>query len=166
MIKITEKEINDLHIYKVSWSDADLEKLIEDGIIIKIERAVGKSTLYRTFDGMVRWYEWPIPDEELKPFFKRKDGGYYGMIIRIKQTWNERNQSTRDKNLLRWKYRRLQNLAFEKKILDRNGRPCRECKSTNTTLSGDVNYHGGGYQSSSTHQCLDCGHFEVTGARF
>ena len=88
------------------------------------------------------------------------------MIIRIKMTWDERNRETRNKNLLRWKFRRLQNLAFEKKILDRKGRPCRKCKSTNTILSGDVNYHGGGYHSSTTHQCLDCEHFEITGARF
>ena len=167
MVKITEKIIDDLHIYKVTWSDADLEKLIEDGIIIKIERAIGKSTLYKTFDGMARWYEWPRPDEELSPFFKREDGTFDGMIIRIKMTWRERNQSTRDKNLLRWKFRRLQLLAFEKKILDRNGRPCRECKSTNTVISGDVNYvPGSGHDVSKTHQCLDCGHFEITGARF
>lgn len=165
MIKITEKIINDLHEYKVSWSDADLEKLIEDGIIIKVT-GFGNSILYKSFDGAVRWYEYPIPHEELKPFFKREDGGYDSMIIRIKMAWEARNRETRNKNLLRWKYRRLQLLAFEKKILDRNGRPCRECKSTNTTLSGDVNYADGVYHTSATHQCLDCGHFEILGARF
>ena len=31
MVKITEKiKMDDLHEYKVMWSDADLEKLIED----------------------------------------------------------------------------------------------------------------------------------------
>tara|TARA_Y100000361_G_C11153570_1_gene342728 strand:- start:1062 stop:1574 length:513 start_codon:yes stop_codon:yes gene_type:complete len=165
VVKITEKiKMDDLHEYKVNWSDADLEKLIEDKIVIKLEW--DDRFRYTTFDGAVRWYEWAIPDEELRPFFKREDGTFDGMIIRIKMTWEQRNRETRNKNLLRWKYRRLQNLAFEEKILDRKGRPCRECKSTNTTLSGSVNYHGGGYHSSATRQCLDCGHFEITGARF
>mgnify|MGYP003155063086 CR=1 FL=1 len=164
MISITEKVIDDLHEYKVNWSDADLEKLIEDKIVIK-EKGRG-CTRYRTFDGMIRWYEWAIPNEELEPFFKREDGTFDSMIIRIKMTWEQRNRETRNKNLLRWKYRRLQNLAFEEKILDRKGRPCRECKSTNTIVSGAVNYADGGYHSSATHQCLDCEHFEITGARF
>lgn len=158
--------MDDLHKYKVTWSDADLEKLIEDGIIIKIPPSKFSAIMYRTFDGMVKWYEYPIPVEKLKPFFKKEDGGYDSMLIRVKTFWDERNRATRDKHLLRWKFKRLQDLAFEKKILDRKGRPCRECKSTNTTSSGDVNYADGGYHSSATHQCLDCGHFEITGARF
>ena len=166
MVKITEKiKMDDLHEYKVMWSDADLEKLIEDGIVIKVTQMFG-TILYRTFDGAVRWYEYPVPREKLKPFFKKEDGGYDGLVITVQSFWDERNRESRNKNLLRWKYRRLQNLAFEKKILDRKGRPCRECKSTNTTLSGDVNYVGGNYTRSATRQCLDCGHFEVTGARF
>ena len=165
VIKITEKIImDDLHIFKVNWSYAELEKLIEDKIVIKLEWD-GRFR-YTTFDGMIRWYEWAIPNEELEPFFKREDGTFDGMISRIKMMWEQRNRATRDKSLLRWKYRRLQNLAFEEKILDRKGRPCRECKSTNTILSGDVNYHGGGYHSSTTRQCLDCEGFEITGARF
>lgn len=164
MTKGEEIKLDDLHEYKISWSDADLEKLIEDKIVIKLEWD-GRFR-YTTFDGAVRWYEYAIPDEELRPFFKREDGGYDGMIIRIKMTWEERNRETRNKNLLRWKFKRLQELAFEEKILDRKGRPCRECKSTNTILSGAVNYADGGYHSSATHQCLDCGHFKITGARF
>ena len=166
MVKIKEKIVmDDLHEYKVMWSDADLEKLIEDGIIIKVT-GFGGGILYKSFDGMIRWYEYPIPKEKLKPFFKTEDGGYDGLVISVQMMWQQRNDETRNKNLLRWKFRRLQQLAFKEKILDRKGRPCRECKSTNTILSGDVNYADGGYHPSATHQCLDCGHFEITGARF
>lgn len=173
VVKITEKVIDDLHEYKIMWSNADLEKLIEDGIIIKIPPPDPRfnTIMYRTFDGMVKWFEYPIPDEQLRPFFKgvgnaSHSDGYDTMIQRVKMMWEQRNYSTRNKSLLRWKFKRLQELAFKEKILDRKGRPCRECKSTNTISSGSVNYHGGGYHSSTTSQCLDCEHFEVTGARF
>ena len=52
VVKITEKEIDDLHEYKVSWSDADLEKLIEDGIIIKIKQKGESEHLTVRLDGM------------------------------------------------------------------------------------------------------------------
>lgn len=167
MIKISEKEIqekiDDLHIFKVSWSDAELEKLIEDKIVIK--QRWGDGFRYSTFDYAVHWHEYNIPDEELRPYFKREDGGYDDMIVRIKMRWETANRESRNKNLLRWKYRRLQNLAFEEKILARKGRPCRECKSTNTISSGSVNFADGGYHSSAVHQCLDCEDFEINGAR-
>ncbi len=165
MIKISRKvNIDDLHIFKVNWSDAELERLIEDKIVTKVKW--GNGFRYSTFDYAIHWHEYEIPDEELRPFFKREDGGYDSMIIRIKMQWEKANRESRNKNLLRWRFKRLQNLAFEKKILARKGRPCRECKSTNTILSGDVNFADGGYHSSTTLQCLDCEHFDVTGARF
>jgi len=138
----------------------DFEKAIDEGLVIQTD--MNSKIKYRIEGTGIWWTEW----NHRGTIEKLLEAGQGGAATTMANVVSQDNHLRRKHALLRYEHDKLRQLALDTGLIKRNGRPCGECKSTNTETEGQTHYVEGGYAQAWSRQCFDCGHCEAGGDRF
>jgi len=138
----------------------EFEKAIDEGLITEIK--MKDISRYRIEDTGIWWYEW----HSFRTVESLMEAGQGNAATIMANMVSQDNHLKRRHSLLRHEHNKLKQLALDTGVIKRNGRPCSECKSTNTETEGQIHYVEGGYAQPWSRQCFDCEHCEVGGDRF
>ena len=147
---------------KHTMREKEFEQAIVEGLIVKVSNDANDMHRYYIKNAGISWHE----------FHSRKDietlleAGHGGIATNMATMQNWKNYMARKYALLKYQHNQLRKLALDKKVITRNGRPCAQCKSTNTETDGQTHYIEGGTAHTWVRACFDCGHSEVGGDRF
>lgn len=142
--------------------EKQFEQAIDEGLIVKVSNDANDTHRYYIKNAGVSWHEYHSR-KDIETLLEAGHGGIATVMANLQQ-W--RNYTSRRYALLKHEHRQLKQLALDKKLITRNGRPCAQCKSTNTETSGQTHYIEGGTAQTWSRQCFDCGQSEVGGDRF
>lgn len=147
---------------KPHMREKDFQQAIDEGWIVKVSNDANDTHRYYIKGAGVSWHEYHSR-KDIETLLEAGQGRIATIMANMQQ-W--RNITARKYAFLRHEHNQLKQLALDKKLITRNGRPCAQCKSTNTETSGQTHYIEGGTAQTWSRQCFDCGHSDVGGDRF
>ena len=143
---------------KTRWPRAELDAMVEQGMITKHQRDNSQIINYRIKNGG-RWHEMPFNREQLQ---KALDGN----ITLIASRLSTANEQARAYALLNHEYDKLFKIALDAGAIEYAGKKCPNCGSTNTTSRSQRHMTHDGAFTEAWLDCMSCGESDYRGDRF
>lgn len=147
---------------KPMMREKHFQQAIDEGLIVKVSNDVNDTHRYYIKNAGISWHEY----HSRKDIETLLEAGHGGIATNMANMQQWRNHTARKYALLKYEHNKLKQLALDNKLITRIGRPCAQCKSSNTETNGQTHYIEGGTAQTWSRQCFDCGHSEAGGDRF
>jgi hypothetical protein len=146
---------------KHTMREKDFQQAIDEGLIIQTGKCPDTHR-YHIKGAGIRWDEYHSR-KDIETLVEAGHGGIATVMANFQQ---RRNYTERRYALLRHEYTQLKQLALDKKLITRNGKPCPNCKSTNTSQRSQRHTTYDGQFMEIWLDCYDCQESEYRGDRF